>query len=207
MAWLSGTIIVVVSARSQGTFQNLGFEAARIILVNNSLHDIATTNALPGWSAFFGANQLSTITYNDAAAIPRVGLYGSNAFGFIESFTVLLNNGGSISQTGLVPTNAESLRFKASQPGLTPLSVSLGGQSLSYTAISSGPNYTLYGADISRFAGQTASLTFLSPSLDFIDDIEFSPQVIPEPSSLALCLCGGLLLGGWKLSEQCVLPV
>lgn len=201
MAWLSGTTLVVVSASGQGTFQNLDFEAAQIILVKYSFDNIATTNALPGWSAFSGTNLLSTISYNIFVAAPQVGLYGSNSLAISGTFSVLLSKDGSISQTGLVPADAASLRFKGSWTSSSPVGVSLGGQSLSYTAISSGPNYTLYGADISAFAGQTAKLVFLSPSLSlyFIDDIQLSSQGIPEPSSLALLCCGGLMLAVRRL--------
>lgn len=194
-AWLSAAINVAAIARGQGTFQNLDFEAARIILLNNSVVDIATTNALPSWTASAGTNQLSIIPYNSFAVFPQVGFYGSNFWVISGTFSVLLRNNGAISQTGLVSADAESLLFKGSWSSLTPLGVSLGGQSLSFTAISNGPNYTLYGADISAFAGQTATVTFLGPSSSFyfIDDIQFSPQVIPEPSSLALCLTGGIL--------------
>lgn len=197
MAWLSGTIIVVISARGQGTFQNLDFEAAHNLPAFPG-GTVATTNALPGWQAFSGTNQLFAIHYNSAAVAYEVALYGSNSSVISGSFDAFLYNGGSIRQSGLVPTNTLSLFFKKSSTSLTPLSVSLGGQNLAYTAISSGPNYTMFGADISAFAGQSATLTFLAPlgSHHFFDDIEFSPQMIPEPSFLALLSCGGLLLAG-----------
>jgi len=85
---------------------------------------------------------------------------------------------------------------RVGSPQLQPLDLSLGGQSLSYTTLFSDSSYTLYGADISSFAGQPAGLVFQAPgSTSFIiDDIEFSTQIIPEPSLLALLGCAGLLL-------------
>src|SRR5205823_3181830 len=81
----------------------------------------------------------------------------------------------SIRQTGLVPLGTESIFFKAAA-GFEPLSVSLAGQSIPTVAMGTGPNYTLYGGDISAFAGQTAELRFtaLPPFNNWsIDSIEF----------------------------------
>jgi hypothetical protein len=191
-ACLAAACVAMVAAKGQGTFQNLDFESAHNLSPLSS--SFATSNALPGWSAFAGTNPLTSIAYNWVAGVPTVGLYGSNSFVISGSFSVLLFHGGSLRQTGLVPGNAESLLFKRSGNSPTLLDISLGGQSLSYTAVSSGPDYTLFGSDVSAFAGQTASLTILSPGLDFIDDLEFSPQVIPEPSFLSLLSFGVLLL-------------
>ena len=73
--------------------------------------------------------------------------------------------------------------------------VSLGGQNLSCMAISNslnsyGRSYTVYGADISAFAGQTETLAFslASPGHGILDDIQFSPIAIPETSATSL-LC------------------
>lgn len=190
--------------RGQGTFQNLDFEAAQVVFIDLGNRYIATTNALPGWSAFSGTSELPTIAYNWFTAFPDVGLYGSNSLAIAGTFGVLLRGDGSITQTRLVPTDAESLLFKGSWTSLTPLNVSLGGQSLSYTIISNTPAYTFYGADISMLAGQTATLTFSAPSLSayVIDDIQFSAQAVPEPYSMALLLCGGLLLAGHLLRRS-----
>jgi hypothetical protein len=191
---LSCTLITILSARSQGSFQNLGFESAHSLPPPGSY--VAVVDALPGWTAATGSVQVTAIPYNMVVAFPRVGLYGSNTLEISGVFSVLLSRDGSISQTGLVAENAESLLFKGHWTSATPLGVFLGGQSLSYVAISNGPNYTLYGADISTFAGQTARMDFFaqSPSLYLLDDIEFSSQPIPEPASLALLCWGGLLL-------------
>ena len=98
-----------------------------------------------------------------------------------------------MSQTALVPAGAQLLLFKGQVFGSpSALVISLNGQNLSYTAISSGPNYTLYGADISAFAGQLETLSFLEPLGNAVlDDIEFA---VPEPSTLALLGLAGAVL-------------
>jgi hypothetical protein len=64
--------------------------------------------------------------------------------------------------------------------------------------------YYLYGGNIPAVAGQVAELRISSlPSAAFpfyslvLDDIQFSPQVIAEPSALGLFGVGALLLG-WR---------
>jgi hypothetical protein len=69
--------------------------------------------------------------------------------------------------------------------------------------------YTLYGADVTAFAGLTAELRFTalprpSPpiiSTLFVDSIVFSNQPIPEPSVFGLFAFGVLLLG-WRLVRK-----
>jgi hypothetical protein len=138
------------------------------------------------------------------------------------SFTAVLQAGltgignptqTTLSQTAIVPTTAESLLFKGYLPGNLPLGVlvvTLGGQQLSLTPLASGTNYTMYGADIHELAGQTAELDFtlltqqphVGDRYFFLDSIQFSPQVIPEPDVLGLLALGALLLGWRGLGRQ-----
>jgi hypothetical protein len=103
----------------------------------------------------------------------------------------------SISQTGLIPVGTESLLFEAYRVGPATLSVFLGGQNVSYFAMSTTANYTVYGVDISAFAGQTETLNFSAfgpgsvKNSWTIDDILFSSSPIPEPSLSWLFLLGG----------------
>ena len=70
-----------LTALGQGTFQNLDFEAARVVFVATDVYSfIATLNALPGWTAFSGTNQLSVVAFNPGGMVVEpVGLYGSDA--------------------------------------------------------------------------------------------------------------------------------
>jgi hypothetical protein len=186
-------LVFAMGALGQGTFQNLDFEAARLVFVGLT-QQIATSNALPGWTAYSAGSPLSYVTYNTFSAVPKVGLYGSNSYVLSGVFGVSLSSGGVIAQTGVVPSDCESLRFKASWFGLAP-KVSLGGLELLFVPISNNQNYTVYGADISGFAGRTSDLAFSTTvgGYEFlIDDIKFSPLPIPEPSALALSGLGAL---------------
>jgi hypothetical protein len=202
LIWLS-TVALAASLRGQA-FTNLNFESAQVVFTStNGIEvNIAAASALPGWSTFSGTNQLSQVGYNPSfAAIPLpVDLVGSNASVIDGNFSVLLfdnllGNTGFISQTGLVPNDAKSLPFDATLP---PARVSLGGQSLSFIAISnalnsSGHSYTIYGADISGFGSQEETLTFSGAC--YLDNIQFSTTAIPEPSAISIvCLGSGVLV-------------
>jgi hypothetical protein len=209
MAFLFVATAATVSVRGQD-FVNLDFESAQVVFVstNGTYQYIATANALPGWSAFNDTNQLSTIPYNpDGSGVWHVALVGSNSTVLGGNFSAVFGAGASISQTGLIPADTESLFFEAhANPLSGPLLVSLGGQNLSLVTISNafssyGLNYTVYGANVSAFAGQTEDLTFFDQTGGpwTIDDVQFSPETIPEPSGLAL-----LLVGGGVLASFCV---
>jgi len=187
-------------------FVDLNFERAVIVTdpaVPFYPYGVYASNAIPGWTAF-GFISPNYILYNDislgATSVSIVGtnsqyspssldgrfsidLYGGTSVGAMPP-------GASISQTGLVPLNALSIRFIAQGVGGGPLLVSLGGQNISFSAISAGPSYTLYGGDVSRFAGQIEQLTFTAlvgvNNYWEIDDIQFSPFAVPEPSTLSL---------------------
>jgi hypothetical protein len=199
----------VVSGYAQGTFQNLDFESANI--PNGTQPGLVlVTNALPGWSVYYGISQMTQIYYNNLSlGSSRVNLVSSNdpsGESAIEgNFGVIMQGGTtaasvSIRQTGLVPDTAESIVFKANLMG--PVSLSLGGQNIQFTVIGSGPNYTLYGGNIPpSLAGQMAELQFsvphdsLTDNVWVLDSIMFSPNIIPEPSTIGVCCIGGLLFG------------
>ena len=210
-----------LSAAGQGSFQNLNFESA-LIDQTHAPGGVSTTDALPGWTAYSSTNQATQVLFNDAClGATCISLLGTNSP--VEppiegGFSVLLQGGvsgpgtlhptaASIRQTGLVPASSRSVRFKAQLdslgvPGV--LSMSLDGVNIPYVSLSSGPNYTLYGGDVSAFAGQTAQLEVSllgGAGIDYsgwnLDSIQFSDLAVPEPSVLGLSLLGARLLG-WR---------
>lgn len=195
---LAAASIMVVSARGQG-FENLNFESAQNLPANpDGRVLVSVANALPDWAAFAGPNTLSSIYYvtDNNGSSSLVQLEGGSAALSGNNLSVGLYVGGLISQTGLVPGNAESLQFEASS--YVNLEVTLGGEILSYTALSQGPDYFVYGANIpANMDGQMETLTFGNGiSQTLLDDIEFSPtSVVPEPSECALLGFGAMLFG------------
>jgi len=190
-------------------FVNLNFEDAN--LSGHGAGMVPATDAIPGWTAYTGRYAQSSIPYNFHPSAANVGVWGANALppALDGAYSIDLHSGSesygmdaSISQTGLVPDNAASLRFiaqGAQSPFGGELLVFLGGQNiLSVSSSSAGPGYTLYSANIpSALTGQTEQLAFIAPiGIDNsweIDDIQFSPLSVPEPNILALFALGGLL--------------
>ena len=193
------TAIFTISARGQG-FLNLNFESAKNLPGNPGNGTlVSTANALPDWTAYQGGVALANVYYlsnslgNVSGAVELEG--GSLALS--GNFSAALYSDGSISQTGLVPDNAQSLQFEASSLYVV-LDVALGGQRLSYSPLSEGPGYVVFGANIpAGMDGQTEMLYFGSQDAAgaILDNIEFSSLSIPEPSTCALIGLGAILLG------------
>lgn len=210
-----------ISVQAQGSFQNLDFESATVSGTPGTF--VSFGQAFPGWTGYVGGVQSSGAVYDRVPmstagfAILDSGFSGPVGGGLIEgNFTAFLMSGAAgvgeqadatLEQTGLVPLGTQSLLFKAQVfSALAYFRVTLGGQTLSLTALESGANYTLYGADIYGWAGQTADLAFTSlyphPYTGeipvYLDSIEFSAQSVPEPGVFGLAALGALFLG-WRV--------
>jgi len=222
--WVVGLVCGALSASAQGSFQNLDFESATLVPISADTVQFApafpgwtgTVGGVQQGSALFNDVNLSV----SAISIIDSGWPYTYLGGVIQgNYTAVLQAGviltsptttepadATLSQTGLVPLGTKSLQFKAYDPySVGPayaLHVTLGSQQLSLIPLGSGGNYTLYGADIHTLAGQSAELNFTLPSLGssgnnyvFLDSIQFSDQVLPEPGILSLSALGALLLG------------
>jgi hypothetical protein len=210
--------ICALSVRSQGTFQNLNFEAANLAPIPAGQFGgyVPITSALPGWTGYLGSTQVTQVLQNNltlgAASIDILGPNWSYGVIIEGQYTVVLQPGtatlsgcgglvsASISQMGFVPADALSLQFKAET--FSAFSVSLGGENLSLIPLGTGANYTLYGADISSLAGQVETLTITAlaapNTAEYFDSFDFSPSEVPEPSIVALTAIGGLVFGARK---------
>jgi hypothetical protein len=99
-----------------------------------------------------------------------------------------------VTQSGFIPTAARSVQFLV-QENPSSLSVSLNGVAIPIFQLPASVLGAVYGADISAFAGTTASLTFTEgPGTTLIDDISFSSQSVPEAGTMALTGLGGLAM-------------
>jgi|SRR5579859_5885099 len=213
IVWLVVISLALLRNASGQGFINLDFEGATIVPDPSSSYypyAVYASYAIPGWtpSGYLGP---SDVLYNGISlGAPNVSLvnatnpYPSALDGQYGVFLQGSASGSaSISQSAVVPTSTESLLFRAQAgPGAASgsLLVSLGGQPISYSTIALGPDYTLYGGNIpSNLAGQYEQLVFSALTGGGnnwnIDDIQFSPSSVPEPSVLPLLAWGGLLFG------------
>jgi hypothetical protein len=217
-----GTLIVLLCVLShvsfaQGTFQNLGFEAAdpRPVPGGPAGH-VQFVPAFPGWTCTVNGRQQSSALFNNLNATPALALYGpgfdpldGSYSALFQASTLFLPSEVSLFQSGLVPDDALSLRFLATSPaalGDGSLSVSLNGTLLNYSVLQDFGAYSLYAGDVSSFAGQLAELRFsdtVAPggmSTLMLDAVNFSPVAVPEPSAWALLVCG--TAAGWAMLRR-----
>ena len=198
--WVVGVALLPsgVGAAGQGTFANLNFESPIPPFIPDGAGTVPITNALPGWVGYtYGTTPDSRVVYNTisigSASIDFLGP-GSGYQPFESSYFVLLQRSfdlstiPAIAQLGMVPTNALSVRFY----GYGSLSVSFASQTIPLTVLGNTAAYTVYGGDISGFAGQTGWLKFQGGG--YLDNISFSNLPVPEPSAFGLSALGALLV-------------
>ena len=187
-------------------FINLNFEQAKIIINPDST--ISTSNAAPGWTAYYSGTPMTEVLYNTttlgAAAVSIQGTNGSYPAIQGKYFILLqgegvnfgnnsfITNSASIGQTGQIPFTAQSLVFWGQSSSIggpnTGIQITFNNQQVLFNTLNSTANYNIYGADISVYAGQIGELLFTAPynTVGFIDNIQFSSTAVPEPSKLAL---------------------
>ena len=190
---------------SQG-FVNLNFETPTFVNDPSRVDGaIYASNAIPGWTACVAGAPLTDIFSNFVSLSGgSVSIMGTNSgyspiegryFMLIQGFNYpgFLNT-AAIGQTGTISLTALSMTFWGN---VGANDVSFNGQTLPLTVIGSTPNYNIYAANISVFAGQFGQLLFTTVPAgnDTIDNIQFLSTPVPEPSELALVALGISLLG------------
>jgi hypothetical protein len=205
-------LLSAVRSKSQG-FVNLDFGSANLLGYSPGSINVPISAALPGWNAYFindaNTQQLTQVTYdtitaggNEISVVDTAGVSGAPAplqgtYGAVVVGTDLnWNITGMISQTGVVPVGTSSITMDvATYYTFATFEVVLGGQLLNMIPLENFPEYTVYGANISEFAGNLETLQLLAPpsggpnAVEY-DNIQFSPSPVPEPSSFSLFALG-----------------
>ena len=213
----------IPSVSAGGEFINLDFEEATVAPTPPGGYDREyrpVSHALPGWRAYYGENEVSEVSHNRLSlGKVDISLFGPHFFEqFIleGDYTVFLGPGSlrvgsgyvlldtSISQTGLVPGDAASLRFKIGPPRATVVpnqfQVFMNEQALPMAIVDQQPKYTEFAADVAPYAGQTVELEFVAYFIPrfgnavWLDSFEFSPEPIPEPGVAGLLALGALVV-------------
>ncbi len=111
-------------------------------------------------------------------------------------------NGAGIGQTAQISPTAQSITYWGASGN--SLQISFAGQMLLFKAMSADGNHTVYGADISAYAGQTGELLFHAPWATgggLVDNIQFSDQPIPEPRAVSMFAVGGMIFA-WRFVRK-----
>jgi hypothetical protein len=202
-------LAAAVAAHSQGTFRNMDFETARFLIPPTPPgqygNSVDPAMAFYGWTAGSapGSNGPPTyFLYNNATlGAPSINLIGPDfpngmRFNALQgSYSVLMayfgtgsGVGPSLSQTGVIPTDARSISFIV-DPGYNNVLVTLNGVNIPLVPSNGG---SLLSGDVSAFAGQSVQLTFTTQHFLYFDNIQFSPISVPEPCTLGLAAFGAL---------------
>lgn len=187
--------------QAQGTFWNLDFEQATIVPLGGGNPNLfSALNAVPNWTVYSGNSPVNFVLYdNFSLSGGAVSIQDTfTPFVFLTplegEYSVLIQHtmgitppsSAAIGQTGQLPVDAAALFFYAAN--FQDLQVTFAGNILSFVQVAVGPNYSILGADISGYAGQSGELRFTAtaPALLTLDNIQFSSVGIPEPSVFSL---------------------
>jgi hypothetical protein len=206
-------------------FTNLDFEGAKVTGYSPNSENVPVTNALPGWTAYYGSASTgetgavsevwydaislgsAMISINDTnrglGFVPFQGKFSASLNGDFPDSPPLHSYFAAIGQTGQLPSDVQSLIIWVSS--VSVFQVTFGGLDIPLLQIGSGANYIIAGGDISAYAGQTGELLFtaLPDHSGFLDNIQFSTLPIPEPTAFSLFALGGLLIGcRWRKSKR-----
>jgi len=221
-AFICSMVCTTLPLCAQPAFENLDFESAHVPdLPPEQSESVPFSDALPGWTGYFGATPATTALHNSFT----LGLYNVSILGpdftfpgggvqiLDGQYSAMIQAGENppsppvptaIAQTGLVPLGSHSIQMSVwgNVPNdINGFSVTLGGQVLNLLVMPQSPyNFTVFG-DVSSFAGQTLELRITASPLPSnsnttfeLDDISFSPAYIPEPRMATLLVLGALLI-------------
>ncbi len=209
-----GTLCIGAAACGQSTFQNLDFEQAVVQPLPSDNILLEWSLAVPGWSSatsfvYYREGHLGVgplyLLMDPTSPVwaPGTQLAGQYSLAFTSGYAGNNPSGPwvnvGIAQSGVVPNSSRSIRLLAhgTFAATGPFQVFLGAVEIPMFSL--GGNS--YGGDISGFAGDFVNLRIVNSAGVghlgegvVVDNILFSPEVIPEPSTLGLLGLSGLLL-------------
>lgn len=203
------SVIASSFLQAQGTFQNLDFEQASIVLLNPSQEFYSASDALPDWTAYLGNTPVNWVLYDDVTiGSPAVSIQDSlspvvqqplqGAYSVVLQHSGIDSTTAGIGQTGLLPQDAASILFYVANYQTLQLTFA-GTNSIPLTYVGATGNYSIYGGNIAPYAGQTGELLFTDIANNsqpmMLDYIHFSTSSIPEPGILGLFVLCGLFFG------------
>lgn len=205
-------------------FVNLDFESATLVRTPNAFAvEYEAGPALPGWTLGGDSSTIFDVSqwFNQGRrpvvymVTPNSGSGGISSL-ISGNYSISMpnyNSGGirpvtaiTLSQSGTVPIDAQSLNFYASI-GLTDgtpagaFTVYFAGNPLSLVELADQGAYKIYGADMSGFAGTSGELKFELTtgywgSYATLDQISFSPLAVPEPATIGIFASGLIAFAG-----------
>jgi len=192
---------------------------------------LLASSALPYWTvredgtvctAVWGApvaldeTSVALLTPNNghnSGYIPLQGSYSVQLYAYADAPSNYFHT-ASISQTGQIPLGSHSIQFlMMSPPGGVQSSpiVTINGTPISLSPITTSGGVMTMAGDISAYGGTAVDLTILcqatpgsflaDENIFTLDSIQFSPQTVPEPSSLGL-LCIGAAFICWYSTKR-----
>jgi hypothetical protein len=213
------TVLLAVCAPVYAqSFVNLDFESASTAGATPPLSLLPWDSAAPGWGhsdgadtdfVFYGASHVGVTQWfllvdesnSDGLLVGNYAMryasgYSSSSLGSSWVFAYL-------SQSGMVPLDAKSLRFFSRGP----LAVQINGAALPIT--STGDQS--YALDIASFAGTEVEIRFINTSSELfnsvtLDAVAFSASPVPELPAWGMMLLGLVAMRGARLSRAAVRP-
>jgi hypothetical protein len=170
---------------------------------------------MPGWTAVVGPYEESTVPYNvlslGAPAITLQGVRAISPFGtqvptiegdyslFLQASYPGADVVPYVCQKGRLSSDTRTLTFKTSDGGTgldVFFDVLFNDTELSTTRLAVTDDYELWGADLSDFSGDYGELKFRGQGE--LDDIQFSPLEVPEPTTWSILLLGGVVMARFR---------
>src|SRR6185295_16566553 len=161
LAHCTALFCAVFHSHGQGTFQNLDFESANVPDIPQGQNGgfVPTNQALPGWSAYLGGNQVNEIGHNGfstgGAIVSIQGPHWLSSQILQGQYTVSLaavynplgvpgfTDDAAIGQTGQIPLGAKSLIFLTDP--FNTLQTSFAGQAIPLDQLGANNNYVILG--------------------------------------------------------------